>query len=142
MNDDDPELAALRRRRAEMLKRMVEDDEKRRKMPAAPITLTDSNFDERLKEHPLLIVDLWAPWCGPCKMIGPMIEAMAKEYQGKAVFGKLNVDQNQMTASRYKVQGIPTLLVFRNGRLVDRQVGALPKNRLVSVVERHLQIDE
>jgi thioredoxin 1 len=91
-----------------------------------PITLTDANFAQVINGDLPVLVDLWAPWCGPCHMVAPTVEALAQEYAGKLVVGKLNVDENQRTASRYGVMSIPTLLIFRNGKVVDQIVGAQP----------------
>jgi len=102
--------------------------------PDTPIEITDSNFESNLKQHKILIVDCWAPWCGPCKMIGPTVEAMAKDYKGRAVFGKLNTDENIQIASKFGIMSIPTLLFFKNGQLVDKTIGALPRQ----MIEEHL----
>ena len=100
------------------------------------ITLTDQNFDEMvLKSEKPVIVDFWAEWCGPCRMVGPIINEMADEYAQKAVIGKLDVDSNPGVTSRFKVRNIPTILFFKNGEVVDKQVGMAPKNVLVSKLE-------
>jgi thioredoxin 1 len=96
----------------------------------APVTVTDTNFEEVIKKHQTVVVDCWAPWCGPCRMLLPTIEAMAKDYKGKAVFAKLNTDENIGVASKYRIMSIPTLLYFRDGKLVDKTVGALPRPML------------
>ena len=99
-------------------------------LPDMPIQLTDKNFDDIVKEYPTIAIDCWAPWCGPCRMVAPVINELSKEMQGKIVFGKLNVDENQMTSMKYQIMGIPTLLVFKNGILVDSIIGAMPKEML------------
>jgi thioredoxin 1 len=97
--------------------------------------LTDSNFDEVIKGEKPVLVDFWAEWCGPCKMIGPLVEELAGDYEGKAVIAKLNVDENPEVTARYGVRSIPTLLVFKNGQIVDKQVGAVPKSVLASKLQ-------
>ena len=100
---------------------------------------TDNNFDEEVinSESPVL-VDLWAEWCGPCRMIGPVIEEIANEYEGKIKVGKLNVDDNQKTAAKYGIRSIPTLLFFKGGELVDQIVGAQSKTKIAEVIEKIL----
>jgi thioredoxin 1 len=101
-----------------------------RSSPNKPINISDADLDENIRKFSSLVVDCWAPWCGPCRMVGPIIEDLAQEFHGKIVFGKLNVDENQATSSKFGIMSIPTLLVFKNGNLVDRIVGALPKDLL------------
>jgi len=102
-----------------------------------PIVVSDRNFDQTVKNYPLIVVDCWAAWCAPCRAIAPIVEELAKEYSGKIVFGKLNVDENPETAQRYGVMAIPTLLVMKEGKEVDRVVGVLPKNQLEAKVNAY-----
>ncbi|MBI1770424.1 MAG: thioredoxin [Bacteroidetes bacterium] len=97
--------------------------------------LTDANFDQVIKSDKPVLVDFWAEWCGPCKMIGPVVEELAGDYEGKAVVAKLNVDENPQVTARFGVRSIPTLLVFKNGQIVDKQVGAVPKSVLASKLQ-------
>ena len=94
------------------------------------LILTDSNFDEIINSGKPVLVDFWAEWCGPCKMIGPVVEELAGDYDGRAVVAKLNVDENPQTTAKFGVRSIPTLLVFKGGQIVDKQVGAVPKSVL------------
>jgi thioredoxin 1 len=103
------------------------------------VNVTDNNFDQEvLQASVLVLVDLWAEWCGPCRMMGPIIDDISDEYVGKVKFTKLNVDENQETASKYNIRGIPTFLLFKNGELVATHVGALPKGQLESLLNTHL----
>jgi thioredoxin 1 len=102
-----------------------------------PIVVSDRNFEQTVKTYPLVVVDCWAAWCAPCRAIAPVVEQLAKEYSGKVVFGKLNVDENPETAQRFSVMAIPTLLVMKKGEEVDRIVGALPKSELVSKISNY-----
>jgi thioredoxin 1 len=103
-----------------------------------PITVSSQNFNEILRKHRNVVVDFWAEWCMPCRMIAPIVEELAKEYAGKIVFAKLNTDENQQIAARYGISAIPTLIFFKNGRPVDQIVGALPKSEMKKWIERNL----
>src|SRR6267378_3150066 len=103
-----------------------------------PIHVTDAEFDRVIKEHPYVIVDFWAEWCAPCRAIAPIVDELAKKYVGKVTFVKLNTDENPEVPQRYMVMGIPTLLFFRDGKLVDQVVGAMPRGPLEDRVKKHL----
>lgn len=98
--------------------------------PSSPVVVTDMDFEEFIAQHETVVVDCWAPWCGPCRMLSPTIDAMAKDHKGKVVFGKLNTDENFETASKFGIMSIPTLLYFRDGKLVHKTIGALPRNMI------------
>ena len=91
------------------------------------LELNSKNLEDAILKNRALVVDCWAPWCGPCRMMSPVIEELASDLKGKITFGKLNTDENQDIAARYQVQAIPTLLIFKDGKLADRKVGALPR---------------
>ena len=102
------------------------------------LEITDSNFNEIVSKNKTVLIDFWAEWCGPCRMIAPMIEELAGEYDGKAVIGKLDVDNNQESSVKFGVRSIPTLLDFKDGELVDRHVGAVPKETLSKSIDSNL----
>ena len=102
----------------------------------AVIEVTDQKFDEIVLQSKIpVMVDLWAAWCGPCKMIHPIIDEISKEYEGRALMVKLDVDSNKETAMKYGIRNIPTVLYFKNGEVVDKQVGAVPKTKFVDKLE-------
>ena len=129
MNDD---LDEIKKRKMEQLKKQYlnRGNNMEENSLNTPINITDADIDENIRKYQTVAVDCWAPWCGPCRMVGPVIEDLAKEMQGKIVFGKLNVDENRATSAKYGIMSIPTLLVFKNGELVDRIIGAMPKEML------------
>lgn len=108
----------------------------------AVLELTDASFDAAVSGHALLVVDCWAVWCGPCRMVAPVIEELAKDYAGRATFGKLDVDKNPATARRFQIQSIPTILIFKNGRLVNQKLGALPRAMLEPAIAKHVEAKE
>ena len=103
------------------------------------LELTDANFEELvIKSDKPVLVDFWAEWCGPCRMVGPIVDELAKEYDGKAVVGKVNVDVNPNISAQFGIRNIPTILFFKNGEIVDKQVGAAQKSALVEKIDKQL----
>jgi len=115
------ELEAIRQKKMERLQTMTSGE---------VLVLDDNNLAETVREHPFVVLDCWAEWCGPCKMVAPVIEQLAKEYAGRITFAKLNIDENMNTATKYRISAIPTMLVFRNGEMAGQIIGALPKNHI------------
>ncbi|MBX8632483.1 MAG: thioredoxin [Thermoplasmata archaeon] len=106
--------------------------------PDRPVVVDDSSFHEVIRKYPLVVVDCWAGWCQPCRMIAPSVEELAKELKGKVVFGKLDVDANAGVPQEYGIMSIPTLLVFKGGRHVDTIIGAVPKSVIRETINRHM----
>lgn len=103
-----------------------------------PFHLTDANFEETVKRNSLVLVDFWAPWCGPCRALAPTIEELAREYAGKALIAKLNVDENPEIAEKFQIFSIPTVVIIKNRYEVERIVGLYTKQRYIDVLEKHL----
>lgn len=103
-----------------------------------PIEVNDANFDQTLKQHSLVLVDFWAAWCGPCRMVAPVMEELAKDYAGKVTVAKLDVDANPQTAMRYRVMSIPTVILFKNGEPAEVMVGATPKRNFEARISKHV----
>jgi len=147
-DDRDDELKQIRKKKLEEMMEEIQNkqnlnknlnkSESKMENISKPIDVNDSNFGETLKKYPVVVVDCWAEWCGPCRMIAPVVEELAKEYAGKIVFGKLNVDYNQEVPARYGIMGIPTLLIFKNGQNVDKIVGAAPKKMIEAKIKIYL----
>ncbi|QIK54497.1 thioredoxin [Dysgonomonas sp. HDW5A] len=103
------------------------------------LEITDATFEEVLKSDKLVVVDFWAEWCGPCRMVGPIVEELAVDYADKVIVGKVDVDNNDEITSKFGIRNIPTILFFKNGEIVDKQVGAAPKSALVEKIDKQLQ---
>jgi thioredoxin 1 len=103
-----------------------------------PVVLTDSNFNSEVSKYPVMLVDFWAPWCGPCRMVAPVIDQLAREYSGRVVFGKLNVDENQVVAGSFGIQSIPTMMILKGGKVVDVIIGAMPKAQIEMKIKQQL----
>jgi len=136
MHAEDEELEAIRKKKMKELVN-AKDESKKINELNHPVEIDDASFEHFIRQYPNVVVDCWAPWCGPCRMLAPVIDALAKDFAGQIVFGKLNVDQNPETSEKFGIMSIPTLLVFRNGKLVDKIIGAMPmetlKRRLKSI---------
>jgi thioredoxin 1 len=106
-------------------------------MSTEPFHVTDANFEETIKKNKIVLIDFWANWCGPCRALAPTIQELAKEYSGKALVGKLDVDENPVTAERFQVFSIPTMIIFKNGDETERLVGLCPKSRIADTLKKH-----
>lgn len=142
-DDNDDEIARINRRKYEELLQRRLKKENPPVVPAStkPVQLTDASFSSTVSRNPLMVVDFWAPWCGPCRMVAPVMEELARDYAGRVAFGKLNVDENPMTASQFQVQSIPTILIFKNGQAIDGVLGAVPRSHLESKIRQYLSGD-
>jgi thioredoxin 1 len=131
------EIDSLIREVAERLQKKAEEYGKKKE--DATLVLTEENFDEVIRNNKLVLVDCWAEWCAPCHLYEPIYKKVAEKYKGKAVFGRLNVDENQKIADKYSVLNIPTTLIFVNGQLVDSLVGAVDEDTLESTINKYLE---
>jgi thioredoxin 1 len=127
------ELDEIRMRKMKELERRIAA---KKYVPSEPIQITDQTFDKTIKKNPLIVIDFWAGWCPPCHIIAPIIEELAKTHAGRVVFGKINVDENKATAVRYGITAIPALLFFKNGKLVDQVLGAVPRQQLEEKIRK------
>ena len=139
----DEELERIRLKKLKEMRkyrgsRKMPDSLQEQKEEDRPIKVTDSTLMEIVQKYALVVIDCWAPWCAPCHIIAPIIEELARDYAGKVIFGKLNVDENRKVAMQYQIMGIPTLLVFKGGELVDRIVGVIPRQMLEPKITRYL----
>lgn len=134
---DDSELEAIRQKKMAELQKMAAGRAAIASI-TQPVHLTDANFAGETGRYPIILVDFWAPWCGPCRMVAPVIDQLAKEYAGRVVFGKLNVDENPLVAGSFGVQSIPTMMIFKAGKAVDIMVGAMPKGAIEAKLKQQL----
>ncbi len=139
MSNEEMEIQRIKEKKlVEMMQKARAQLETAARNDGKPILLSDASFSSEISKYPLMVVDFWAAWCGPCRMVAPIIEQLAKEYSGRVAFDKLNVDENPLTSGEFEVQSIPTLLIFRNGEAVDGIVGAVPKYQIESKIKAHL----
>lgn len=135
---EDEEISAIMKRKKEILEEKLRSMNEIKKIKK-PINLTDSNFDIEKAKYSLLVVDFWAAWCGPCKMVTPIIEQLAEQYAGKIIFGKVNVDENPHISQRFGIQSIPTLMILKEGQVIDVMIGALPKGQIENRIKQHIE---
>ena len=133
MSPENEEIQLIKQKKmAEMMKNNGNE------WPAEPVTLIDDDFEGFVGKHSKVIVDCWAPWCGPCRMLSPTIDALAKDMKGNVAFGKLNTDDNFRTSEKYKISSIPTLLFFKDGKFVDKVIGAVPRAMVEQQIKKLL----
>lgn len=135
---EDEELRIINEKRMKKLQQIVNEKELLKNI-TDPINLDDSDFTESINKFPLLLVDFWAPWCGPCRMMSPVIDQVGKEYQGKLVVGKVNVDENPSISRQFGISSIPTLILFKKGQAVSNIIGSVSKSRIDEMVLMHLE---
>ena len=135
---EDNEISAIMKRKKEILEEKLRSMNEIKKINK-PINLTDSNFDIEKSKYSLLVVDFWAAWCGPCKMVTPIIEQLAEQYAGKIIFGKVNVDENPHISQRLVIQSIQTLMILKEGQVIDVMIGALPKGQIENRIKQHVE---
>lgn len=125
------ELEIIRKKKMEEIIRKKELES----YPDKPINVSDADFNQFISKYPLVVVDCWAEWCGPCRMLAPTIDELASEYRGKIVFGKLNTDQNRATSMQYNISSIPAMLVFKDGTFAGQIIGAVPKDHIIQQLQ-------
>lgn len=135
---EDEELRIINEKRMKKLQQIVNEKELLKNIKE-PLDLDDSNFAQTINKYPLLLVDFWAPWCGPCRMMSPIINQVGKEYIGKLVVGKVNVDENPNISRQFGISSIPTLILFKRGQAVNNIIGSVSKSRIDEMVEIHLE---
>lgn len=132
------EVEQIKQRKMEELMRNAASPSGGNGWPDVPVQVSDDTFESFVKKYPKVVVDCWAPWCGPCRMLSPTIDALAKDMKGKVAFAKLNTDDNYGTAGKFRIMSIPTLLFFKDGQLVNKMVGAAPKTMVEQQIRKAL----
>lgn len=135
---EDEELRIINEKRMKKLQQIINEKELLKNIKE-PLDLDDSNFTQTINKFPLLLVDFWAPWCGPCRMMSPIIDQVGKEYVGKLVVGKVNVDENPNISSQFGISSIPTLILFKRGQAVNNIIGSVSKSRIDEMVRTHIE---
>jgi thioredoxin 1 len=134
---EDEELRIINENRMKKLQHLINEKELLKNIKE-PLNLEDATFFQTINKFPLILVDFWAPWCGPCRMMSPIIEQISKEYLGKLVAAKLNVDENPLIARQLGISSIPTLILFKRGQAVNKIIGSVSKNRIDEVIKMHV----
>ena len=135
---EDEELKIINEKRMKKLQQIINEKELLKNIKD-PLNLDDSSFFQTISKFPLLLVDFWAPWCGPCRMMSPLIDQIGKEYMGKLVVGKVNVDENPTISRQFGISSIPTLILFKRGQAVNKIIGSVSKNKIDEMVRMHLE---
>jgi thioredoxin 1 len=135
---EDEELKIINEKRMKKLQQIINEKELLKNIKD-PLNLDDSSFFQTISKFPLLLVDFWAPWCGPCRMMSPLIDQIGKEYTGKLVVGKVNVDENTRISAQFGISSIPTLILFKKGQAVNKIIGSVSKNKIDEMVRMHIE---
>ena len=134
---EDEELRLINEKRMKKLQQLINEKELLKNIKE-PLNLDDTTFFQTINKFPLMLVDFWAPWCGPCRMMSPIIDQIGKDYLGKLVVGKMNVDENPLIARQFSISSIPTLILFKRGKEVNKVIGSVSKNKIDEMVKMHL----
>jgi thioredoxin 1 len=134
---EDEELRLINEKRMKKLQQLINEKELLKNIKE-PLNLDDNTFFQTINKFPLMLVDFWAPWCGPCRMMSPIIDQIGKDYLGKLVVGKMNVDENPLIARQFSISSIPTLILFKRGKEVTKVIGSVSKNKIDEMVKMHL----
>jgi len=134
---EDEELRLINEKRMKKLQQLINEKELLRNI-RLPLNLEDTTFFQTINKFPIMLVDFWAPWCGPCRMMSPIIDQIGKDYLGKLVIGKINVDENPLIARQFSISSIPTLMLFKRGKEVNKIIGSVSRNKIDEMVKMHL----
>jgi thioredoxin len=134
---EDEELRLINEKRMKKLQQLINEKELLRNI-REPLNLEDTTFFQTINKFPIMLVDFWAPWCGACRMMSPIIDQIGKDYLGKLVTGKINVDENPLIARQFSISSIPTLMLFKRGKEVNKIIGSVSKNKIDEMLKMHL----